>query len=294
MRHWLAILPVLWLCAPPTAFGEEMRVRLGGDTSDVTSITVVDENGGRESSLLDDGVVQPLDVTAFVGGQNRMVSSALQIEFSTAFLVEERMTLTLQLQLAPCLETCENRTVQVPDLGQAFDRTEVGQRCRQGGGKTFVKRTETLLFCQAAHLFQLQRGEGGKEMSDIALNGWYRAAFELHSFHQMQGLRFVGRDADVERRILLRITNGQYVNRVGLTPDAFERERENLASLGRESLRYVEIALRRHGPQSDLAQWVEEITDLFLATVTSSYPPSEADFRLLAAVRVLAGLPPID
>jgi hypothetical protein len=274
--------------------GEELEVRLMGDVTDLVSVTVVDSNGGREVPLLDDGAVERLDVAAFVSGRNRMIPSSLQIELSKAFLVEERMTLTLPLQLAPCLGTCENRIVRVPDLGNAFSRNEVRRRCGQGGGATFSQRTETLLFCQAAHLFQLQRGEGGREMSDIALNGWYRAAFELHSFHQMQGVRFVGRDENVERRVLLRITNGQYRQRVGLTPDVFERERDNLGSLGRESLRYIEVALRQHGPQSDLQQWVEEITDLFLATVTSSYPPSESDFRLLAAVRTLANLPPIE
>lgn len=294
MRHVGATLLTLLLLFASAARAETLQIAVGGRLADISSIVVAADSGDQETSLLEDGAITALDVASFVGERNRPVEASLQIEFARAFLIEKPMTLVLGLQLARCLGPCESRLIRIPNVGGAYNENDARSRCEGSGGKRFSPRTETLLFCQAVHRFLLSVGEGGSELGDVSLNGWYRSAFELHSFHQMQGLRFVARDTDVEARILTRINNGLYQQRIKVSPDVFQDERDQLNSAGREALRYLDISLRTVGPQPDLREWTEELTDVFLRDVTSAYPPTDEDFALLASIRELAKLPPME
>jgi hypothetical protein len=294
-RHRVLLWAIaLWAFILGPVQAEQLRIRLLGQPADLLSVSVVEAESGNEYSLLEDGEPQPLDIAGLVGGRPYTVGATLQVEVKRIFLLDERHVLTVPLQFVSCLTVCEDRTIRIPDFDRAFDRGEIRATCGQGGGSGFQQRMETLLFCQAAFRFQAQRGEGGRELSDIALNGWYRAIFELHTFHQTLGVRFVGRDVGLERAIRLRLTSGLYATRVRITPTVYETEITSLDAVGREAIRYVEAALRIYGSSEALRQVVTDTTALYRRTAASPYPPDDNDWTLLATARALAGLPPLD
>jgi hypothetical protein len=279
----LGLVAIMTLVSQP-AWPSEIRIRLQGATDDIKSIMIFDDED-REFDLFDDGQAKDLTLEGLTSGTYRVVPATLKIDLSKVFLLGGNFELRLPLQFISCDVTrCASRTIVVPDFDVAFDTADVESKCRSGGG-TFQERTEKLLFCQAAFRFLAKTGEGGSRFSDIALNGWYRAAHELHTNHQTMGVRAVGRDAVVEGFVGFRIDNGQYRDRVGITKDVFLRELAQLEAQEREVLQYLQRALRVQGGSSvDLDEWIIQIVELFARTATGPFPPSDADNTLLQAV----------
>ncbi|WP_374622058.1 hypothetical protein [Devosia sp.] len=246
-----------------------------GSIDNLAAVVVTDLDNDRSFSLLDNGTLSPLADGQLVGERYSLTDAVLEITLNKAFGMDGPKTLIIPLQFSKCLAApCEARTVRIPNLQVNYSPERVQDQCKEPDGSGFAARTEDFLYCQAAYNFLAATGSGGSETADIALNGWYRSAFTLHTFHRQVGVHFVRPDQKVIQFVATRVKLGKYVERTRISPDSFAAEQSQIKATVLEPLQYIDKAIKGGVAPASLKPDFDEIDAAYRAYMAGANPPT--------------------